>query len=184
MTSPRRRRHPGVLPFGVHRPRIDPSAFLAPGAWIIGEVTIEREASIWFGAVIRGDVGPIVVGAETLVEDNVVMHGRVTTGRACVLGHGAVLHGCVVGDRAIIGSQAVVFNATIGEGSIVAIGSVLYPGTVVPPSTIFRNGPGSNEPRVEPVGDRLKAWDAGFYQTLVATYRKTKPRGQRTTRRD
>ena len=182
MTSLRRRRHPGVLPFGPHRPRIAPSAFLAPGVWIVGEVTVERDASVWFGAVIRGDAGPIVVGPETLVEDNVVMHGQVTTGQACVLGHGAVLHGCVVGDRVVIGSQAVVFNATIGEGSIVAIGSVVYPGTVVPPSTIFRNGPATNEPRVEPVGDRLKAWDAEFYQGLIATYRGIRAKGR--TRRD
>jgi carbonic anhydrase/acetyltransferase-like protein (isoleucine patch superfamily) len=173
-----------VLPFGVHRPHIDPSAFLAPGVWIIGEVTIEREASIWFGAVIRGDGGPIVIGPETLVEDNVVMHGQVTTGQGCVVGHGAVVHGCVIGDRAVIGSQAVAFNATIGEGSIIAIGSVVYPGTVVPPSTIFRNGAGANEPRMEPVADRLKAWDAGFYRKLVATYRNARPRGQGRARRD
>lgn len=171
--SPRRARAAaGVLPFGSHRPRIDPSAFVAPGAWVIGQVTIEREASVWFGAVVRGDAQPIVIGPETLVEDNVVVHGRVTTGHACVLGHGAVVHDCSVGDRAVIGANAVVFDATIGEGSIVTIGSVVYPGTVIPPHTVFRNAAGGNQPSLEPVGDRLKKWNVAFYRHLLEVYRR------------
>jgi carbonic anhydrase/acetyltransferase-like protein (isoleucine patch superfamily) len=170
--SPRRARGPaGVLPFGAHRPRIDPTVFVAPGAWVIGQVTIEREASVWFGAVVRGDFEPIVIGPESLVEDNVVVHGRVTVGRACVIGHGAVLHECSVGDRTVVGANAVVFNAILGEGAIVAIGSVVYPGTVVPPHTLFRNGAGANRPSLEPVGDRLRRWDAAAYRRILDVYR-------------
>jgi carbonic anhydrase/acetyltransferase-like protein (isoleucine patch superfamily) len=178
--SPSRARPPaGVLPFGRHRPRVDPSAFVAPGAWLIGQVTVERQASVWFGAVVRGDARPIVIGPESLVEDNVVLHGRVTLGRACVIGHGAVLHDCVVGDRAVIGSNAVVFDATVGEGSLVAVGSVVYPGTVVPPHTVFRNGAGGNQPTVAPIGDRLRRWDASWYRRLLAVYRRPVPAARR-----
>src|SRR4029079_13919476 len=124
----------GVVPFGRHRPVIAPDVFVAPGTWIIGEVTIAAAASVWFGAVLRGDAGPIVIGPGTLVEDNVVLHGAITTGTAVVLGHGAVVHDSTIGDRAVIGSNATVFGATVGEGAIVAIGSVVNPRTVVPPN--------------------------------------------------
>jgi carbonic anhydrase/acetyltransferase-like protein (isoleucine patch superfamily) len=161
----------GVVPFGRHRPVIDPSAFIAPGTWIIGEVTIARGASVWFGAVIRGDAGPIVIGPGTLVEDNVVIHGVVTTGTAVVLGHGAVLHDARVGDRAVIGSNATVFGATVGEGAIVAIGSVVNPRTVVPPNTVFRNGAGANDPALAPVRSHPDKWAAAFYDRLIRVYR-------------
>ena len=168
-----------VLPYGQHRPRIAPSAFIAPGAWLIGQVTVEQDASVWFGAVVRGDMEPIVIGAESIVEDNAVVHGRVTTGRGAIVAHGAVVQDCTLGDRAVVGANAVAFNATIGEGAIVAIGSVVYPGTVIPPFTLFRNGAGGNQPSLQPVGDRLKKWDAGAYRSLIEVYRQT-PVGRRT----
>jgi len=168
-----------VRRYGQHRPRIAPSAFIAPGAWLIGQVTVERDASVWFGAVVRGDMGPIVIGPESIVEDNAVVHGRVTTGRGAIVAHGAVVQDCTLGDRAVVGANAVAFNATIGEGSIVTIGSDVYPGTVIPPITVFRNGAGGNQPSLQPVGDRLKKWDAGNYRSLIEVYRQA-PVGQRT----
>ena len=85
---------------------------------MIGRVTIGARASVWFGAVLRGDFDPIRVGAESLIEDNAVLHGRVVVGRRCVIGHGAVLHGCTVGDDAVIGANAIVFDgARVGAGS-------------------------------------------------------------------
>jgi carbonic anhydrase/acetyltransferase-like protein (isoleucine patch superfamily) len=168
-----------VRPYGQHRPRIAPSAFIAPGVWLIGQVTVEQDASVWFGAVVRGDMGPIVIGPESIVEDNAVVHGRVTTGRGAIVAHGAVVQDCTLGDRAVVGANAVAFNATIGEGSIVTIGSVVYPGTVIPPFTVFRNGAGGNQPSLQPVGDRLKKWDAGNYRSLIEVYGQT-PVGRRT----
>ena len=162
---------PGVIPFGRHRPVIDPSVFIAPGTWIIGEVTIERGASVWFGAVLRGDAGPIVIGPGTLVEDNVVLHGRVTTGNGVVLGHGAVVHDSTIEARAVVGSKAVVFGATVREGAIVAIGSVVNPHTVVPPNTVFRNGAHANDPAVTPVRSHPDKWAAAFYDRLIRVYR-------------
>jgi carbonic anhydrase/acetyltransferase-like protein (isoleucine patch superfamily) len=162
-----------VIAFGRHRPRIHPSAFITDGTYVVGRVTVARRASIWFGAVLRGDFAPIRVGEESLIEDNVVLHGRVTVGRRCVVGHGAVLHGCTVGDGAVIGVNAVVFDgARIGAGALVAAGSVVYPGTRVPPRTVFRNSASGNHPTVEPVGRRMRRWQATAYRRIVAKYRR------------
>jgi carbonic anhydrase/acetyltransferase-like protein (isoleucine patch superfamily) len=172
-----------VRPYSQHRPRIAPSAFIAPGVWLIGQVTVEQDASIWFGAVVRGDMGPIVIGPESIVEDNAVVHGRVTTGRGAIVAHGAVVQNCTLGDRAVVGANAVAFYATIGEGSIVTIGSVVYPGTVIPPFTVFRNRASGNQPSLQPVGDRLKKWDAGTYRSLIEVYGQTRV-GRRTAARN
>ena len=161
-----------AIPFGRHRPRIHPSAFVTEGTYLVGRVTVARGASIWFGAVLRGDFEPIKIGAESLVEDNTVLHGRVVVGRRCVIGHGVVLHGCTVGDEAVVGANAVVFDgARIGAGALVVAGSVVYPGTRVPPRTVFRNAPGSNRPSIRPVGGRARRWSAITYRRLIARYR-------------
>ena len=194
-TPPSRARGPAAapsgagIPFGRHRPRIDPTAFVTPGTYVVGRVTVGPRASIWFGAVLRGDFEPIRVGAESLIEDNVVLHGRVTVGRRCVIGHGVVLHGCTVGDGAVIGANAVVFDeARVGEGALVAAGSVVHPRTRIPPRTFFRNpAGGGNHPVVEPIGRRMQRWQATSYRQLIATYRATArdgapPRGRRKAR--
>lgn len=163
----------GVYPFGRHRPRIHPSAFVAPGTAIVGRVTIRRGASVWFGAVLRGDVHQIVIGEGSLIEDNVVVHGRVVVGPRSIIGHGAVLHGCRVEAGAVVGSGAVVFDgARIGRGALVAAGSVVYPKTRVPPRTVFRNGAGENRPSLAAIGTRLKRWDLAPYRRLVEIYRR------------
>jgi carbonic anhydrase/acetyltransferase-like protein (isoleucine patch superfamily) len=161
-----------AIRFGRHRPRIHPSAFITEGTYVIGRVTVARKASIWFGAVLRGDFEPIRIGAESLVEDNAVLHGRVVVGRRCVIGHGAVLHGCTVGDGAVVGANAVVFDgARIGTGALVTAGSVVYPGTHVAPRTLFRNSASGNHPTIEPVGTRMRRWQATAYRRIVETYR-------------
>jgi carbonic anhydrase/acetyltransferase-like protein (isoleucine patch superfamily) len=171
---------PAGIPFGPHRPRIHPSAFITEGTYLIGRVTVGPRASIWFGAVLRGDFAPIRVGDESLIEDNVVLHGRVVVGRRCVIGHGAVLHGCTVADGAVVGANAVVFDrARIGEQALVAAGSIVYPNTRVPPRTVFRNAAGGNHPTIEPVGARMGQWRATSYRGLIATYRAGRAAGPR-----
>jgi len=161
---------PGIR-FGRHRPRIHPSAFVTEGTHVIGRVTVAPRASIWFGAVLRGDFEPIRVGEESLIEDNAVLHGRVIVGRRCVIGHGAVLHGCTVGDGAVVGANAVVFDgARIGAGALVAAGSVVYPKTRIAPRTVFRNSASGNHPTIEPVGRRMRRWQATSYRRIVRTY--------------
>jgi carbonic anhydrase/acetyltransferase-like protein (isoleucine patch superfamily) len=174
-----------IVPFGRHRPRVHSTAFVTEGTYVIGRVTVGARASIWFGAVLRGDFDPVRVGEESLIEDNAVLHGRVVVGRRCVIGHGAILHGCAVGDGAVIGANAVVFDgARIGAGSLVAAGSVVYPKTRVPPGVLFRNGSGGNRPSIEPIGSRMRRWQAAAYRRLIATYRagsdaaaRLRPRG-------
>jgi carbonic anhydrase/acetyltransferase-like protein (isoleucine patch superfamily) len=136
-----------ILPFGMHRPRIGRGVFLAPNATIIGDVDLDDEASVWFGAVIRGDIGRIRIGARTNIQDLACVHltsGVSTTvvGSDVTVGHGAILHGCIVGDRCLIGMGSVLLdNAKIGPDSLVAAGSVVAPRTVFPPRSLIRGSP-------------------------------------------
>ncbi len=176
-----------VFSFGRHRPRIHPTAFVTPGTYIVGRVTIKARASVWFGAVLRGDFGRIEIGEGSLIEDNVVVHGSVVVGKQCVVGHGAILHACSIGDRAVIGANAVVFDgAVVGAGALVAGGSVVYPKTRVARRTVFRNSAGGNNPSVAGVGDRLSYWRAESYASIIAAYRRAwngRPRGLRRVSR-
>jgi carbonic anhydrase/acetyltransferase-like protein (isoleucine patch superfamily) len=125
-----------------HRPDlIDPSAFIAPTAVVLGDVTISAEASIWYGAVIRGDTAPICIGRQTNVQDGCILHADpgfpCTLGDRVTLGHGAIVHGAMVEDDCLIGMRAVVMNgAKIGRGSIVAVGSIVTEGTEIPPGSV------------------------------------------------
>jgi carbonic anhydrase/acetyltransferase-like protein (isoleucine patch superfamily) len=111
-------------------PQIDPSAWVADNATVIGRVTLGPGASVWFGAVLRADNEPIVIGARSNVQENAVLHtdpGRpLTLGDDVTIGHLAMLHGCHVGDGSLIGIQATLLNgATIGRGSIVGAGTLV-----------------------------------------------------------
>jgi len=135
-----------ILPYRGRPPRIAPSAFVAPTATVIGDVTIGEEASVWFGAVLRGDVGRIEVGPGANVQDNAVLHStnHVPTilGERVTIGHGAVLEGCTVERGALIGINAVVLhNAVVGEEALVAAGSVVTDETKIPPRTVAAGSP-------------------------------------------
>jgi carbonic anhydrase/acetyltransferase-like protein (isoleucine patch superfamily) len=127
-------------------PEIDESAYVAPDAVVIGRVSIGPEASVWPGAVLRGDHGYISVGARTSVQDGTVVHctARLPTiiGDDCVVGHNAHLEGCVVEAGCLIGSGSVTLNrVVVGQGSIVAAGAVLAEGFVVPPGSLVAGVP-------------------------------------------
>lgn len=136
-----------IMPFGEHRPRVGRDVFIAPNATLIGDVEIEEEASVWFGAVVRGDIAPIRIGPRSNIQDLVCIHvteglSKTIIGADVTVGHGAILHGCVVGDRCLIGMGSIVLdNAQIGEGSLVAAGSVVTPNTVIPPRSLVRGTP-------------------------------------------
>lgn len=128
-----------ILPFAGIHPRIDPSAFVAPSATVIGNVEIGAEASVWFGAVLRGDEPEhvISVGARSSVQDNCVIHvsaaGATLIGEEVTVGHGAVLESCTVGRRALIGMNAVVLQgASVGDEALIAAGAVVGEGAEVP----------------------------------------------------
>ncbi|MCD1144822.1 gamma carbonic anhydrase family protein [Kocuria sp. LUK] len=135
-----------VLPHGGHTPRIDPTAFVAPGATVVGDVELGPDSGVFYGAVVRGDRSPVRLGAGSNLQDNVVVHsdpGRpCTIGAGVSVGHGAVVHGCTVADGVLVGMNATVLNgAVVGEGSLVAAGAVVLEGTVVPPRSLVAGVP-------------------------------------------
>jgi len=136
-----------VLAYLGHLPRIAPTAWVAPGASVIGDVELGDDVSVWYGCVLRGDVHRIRVGPRTNIQDLSVLHvtrERFATevGAEVTIGHRAVVHGCRVGDGALIGIGAVVLDgAVVGEEALVGAGAVVTPGTVVPDRTLVVGTP-------------------------------------------
>src|SRR5581483_6982588 len=113
-----------LFPFKGVWPTIAEDVFIAPGAMVIGDVTIHEGASVWYNAVIRGDVAPIVIGRRTNIQDNSTLHADadapLTIGEECTVGHNAIVHGATIGDRVLIGMQAVVLShARVDAGTII-----------------------------------------------------------------
>ena len=117
-------------------------ALLAPGVVICGDVSLEKDVNVWYGAVLRGDNGPIRVGQGTNIQDNCVLHDETTIGKFCTIGHGAVVHGCTVGDYSLIGMGAVVLTgAKIGPHCLVGAGAVVTGKTVAPEGSLLLGNP-------------------------------------------
>src|SRR2546430_3966046 len=122
-----------VLGYGGKEPRVDPSAFVAPGAMLVGDVEVGAKSSVWFNAVLRGDSDRVIVGARTNVQDLAVLHtdpgGPCLVGEDCTIGHGAIVHACRVGRGSLVGMGAIVQSgAEIGEESLVAAGALVPEG--------------------------------------------------------
>lgn len=122
------------------------SARAAGNATLVGEVILGEKVSVWFGAVLRGDVAAIQVGDGSNIQDNVVVHCDescpVSIGKDVTVGHGAILHGCTIEDRCLIGMGAILLNGcVIGSGSLVAAGALVTQGTVVPPGSLVVGSP-------------------------------------------
>lgn len=135
-----------IIEFKGKRPQIAESAYIAPTATIIGDVVIEAEASVWFGAVIRGDHGRIVIGARSSVQDNVVVHvnGRANTliDADVTIGHGAVLEGCHLHAGVLVGMNATVLSGAVVEvGALVAAGAVVAENQRIPAGTLAAGVP-------------------------------------------
>lgn len=129
-------------------PKIPASCFVDASAQIIGDVVLGEHASVWMNAVLRGDVGPIRLGAHSNVQDCSVLHGMkdqyaVTLGEYVTIGHSVTLHGCTVEDRCLIGMGAIVMNGVrIGAGSIIAAGTLISERTLVEPGSLWMGSPG------------------------------------------
>lgn len=138
---------PFIMAHHGKMPVIDPSAFIAPSADIIGEVTIGAESSVWFQCVLRGDVNSIKIGSRTNVQDHSMLHVDrrdcpLTLGDEITVGHRVLLHGCTIGDRCLIGMGAIIMNkAVIGEECIVGAGALITEGKVFPPRTLIIGSP-------------------------------------------
>jgi carbonic anhydrase/acetyltransferase-like protein (isoleucine patch superfamily) len=136
-----------IIEYKGQRPKVSPKAFIAPTAVLIGDVTVEEDSSIWFGAVLRSDQNqyPIVVGPRCSVQDNCVIHsGEAATilDSDVTVGHGAIMEGCVIRRGAIIGMNATLLeNTEIGEESLIAAGSVVVPHTKIPARVLAAGSP-------------------------------------------
>jgi carbonic anhydrase/acetyltransferase-like protein (isoleucine patch superfamily) len=132
--------------FAGRSPRIAATAFVAESADIIGDVEIGENASIWFQSVLRGDIEPIRIGANSNIQDGSIVHtmrgSAVVVGDWVTVGHRAILHGCTVESHCLIGMGAVLLNnVRVGEGSIVAAGALVTENTVIPPRSLFLGMP-------------------------------------------
>jgi len=168
---------PLILPFQGVAPEIHETAFIAPNATIIGRVRIAAHASVWYGAVIRGDMDEIVLGEGSNLQDNSVIHvdtGVPTRiGAGVGIGHAAIIHGATVEDGSLIGMGARLLNrSVVGAGSLIAAGSVLLEGHVVPPGSIAAGVPAKVRGEITDEGMRERvARNAGEYQRLAELHR-------------
>jgi carbonic anhydrase/acetyltransferase-like protein (isoleucine patch superfamily) len=142
-------------PLAPNRLKLHPSAWIAPGAVLVGDVTVGDEASIWYGCVLRGDLEPIRVGRATNIQDLTLIHVDhglpAIVGDRVTIGHRCVIHGCTVEDEALVGMGAVVLNgARIGKGALVAAGAVVLEGFEVPAGTVAAGVPAKVRGKVEP----------------------------------
>lgn len=117
-------------------------AYLAPDAVVIGDVTLGENASVWYGAVLRGDSGAIRVGRGTNIQDRCVLHEKTKLGENCTVGHGAIVHGCTVGDRCLIGMGAIILDgAEIGDDCIVGAGALVTGKLKAPAGSLILGSP-------------------------------------------
>jgi carbonic anhydrase/acetyltransferase-like protein (isoleucine patch superfamily) len=158
-----------LRPFkGIH-PKIAASVFIADTARVIGDVEIGEDASIWFGSVLRGDVGSIRIGARSNIQDLSMLHmslgiSNTVIGDDVTVGHNVVIHGAIIGNGALIGMGAILLdNCEIGEEALVAAGTVVTPGTKIPPRSLVLGQPGK-------VVRTLRGSEAQQGRTLAARY--------------
>ncbi len=153
MTAPRG----SLYSYQGHRPQVDPAAYIAPGARLIGRVTVRARASVWFNSVLRADVADIEVGEGSNIQDLTTLHLEgtderfpgapeqgVRIGRYVSVGHNCVLHSCTIEDDCLIGMHATVMSGVvIGRGSVIGAGTVVLEDTVVPPFSLVIGSPGT-----------------------------------------
>lgn len=142
-----------------HTPQFGKDCFLADNAVVVGEVKMGDNCTIWFNAVVRGDVHSITLGDNTNVQDGAVIHctyqkARTVIGSNVSIAHNAIVHGCTVEDNVLIGMGAIVMDdAVIGTGSVIAAGAVVLPGTIVEPGSIYAGIPAK---RIKDIGHEMK----------------------------
>ena len=135
------------------------AAFIAPNATIVGDVTLGENVNIWYGAVLRGDHGAIVIGDGTNIQDNSVVHEKTTIGKNCTVGHGAIVHGCTIGDNTMVGMGAIVLTgAVIGENCVIGAGAVVTGKMNAPAGSVLLGSPAKvvKEATPEMIADNQK----------------------------
>lgn len=118
------------------------AAYIAPNATVVGDVTLGENVSIWYGAVLRGDHGAIVVGEGSNIQDNCIVHEKTFIGKNCTVGHGAIVHGCTIGDNTVVGMGSIVLTgAVIGENCVIGAGAVVTGKTNAPAGSVLLGSP-------------------------------------------
>jgi gamma-carbonic anhydrase len=173
-----------LIRFGGHAPQIDESAFVAPGAQLIGDVEIGPQASIWYNCVLRGDVNRIRIGARTNIQDGSVIHvdspkpgngeGHATLiGADVLIGHLAMVHGCVLHDRAFVGLGAIVMDGCeIESGGMLAAGAMLTPGRRIPSGQLWAGRPAKYVRDLTPAELEAHAAGVTHYVGLAQAHRQ------------
>ncbi|WP_096435558.1 gamma carbonic anhydrase family protein [Alteribacter populi] len=159
-----------IYPFGNKNPQVHESVFLAPGSRIIGDVTIGKESSVWFNAVLRGDEAPITIGERCNVQDNSTLHlydeYPLVLEDEVSIGHNVILHGCTIRKGALIGMGATILDGTeIGEWSLVGANTFIPSGKKIPPCSLVLGSPGK-------VVRELTDDDFELIQLTIDTYHK------------
>ncbi len=135
-----------ILPYLEHSPKIHASAYIAPGAVVVGRVDLQENVSIWYNSVVRGDVDRVSIGRGTNIQDGCLLHQNegipLVIGEEVTVGHGAILHGCTIGDGCLIGMGAIILTgAKIGPEALIGAGSVVKEGQEIPPGVLAVGSP-------------------------------------------
>ncbi|GGW38223.1 gamma carbonic anhydrase family protein [Streptomyces xantholiticus] len=166
-----------VAGVGGREPRVDPEAFAAPTSVVMGEVTLDAGASVWYQTVLRADCGPITIGAGSNIQDNCTVHSDpgfpVTVGERVSVGHNAILHGCTVEDDVLVGMGATVLNgAHIGAGSLIAAQALVPQGMQVPPGSLVAGVPAKVRRELTQEEQEGIKLNAAVYLDLAAQHRE------------
>jgi carbonic anhydrase/acetyltransferase-like protein (isoleucine patch superfamily) len=166
-----------IFEFEGVRPRIDATAWVADTARVVGDVALGPRASVWFGCAVRGDIEPISVGADSNVQDNAVLHTDdgcpLLIGSLVTVGHGAILHGCTIGDESLVGMGAIVLNnARIGRHCLVGAGALVTEGKQFPDGSLIVGSPAKAVRTVSPEQIAGILANARRYVENAARYRR------------
>lgn len=166
-----------IRSFNGKTPQVDPSAYVAPSAQVIGDVILEKNASIWDNAVLRGDIGQIIVGENSNIQDVSAVHNSeglpVVIGKNVTIGHRVVLHSCTIGDNSLIGMGAILLdNVKIGRNCIVAAGAVVTPNTEIPDGSMVMGMPAKVVKPLSETHIEANIKNAQEYVKLAAQYRQ------------
>ena len=177
MKENERRNGKMISEYSNKKPAVADGCFVAENATVVGDVTMEAGASVWFGAVIRGDMDSVTIGKNSNIQENATVHVSpghpAVIGHGVTVGHGAVVHGANIGDNVLVGMNAVVLDgAVIGKNSIIGAGAVVTAGTVIPENTLMLGVPAVAAKKVSPASAASNTVNALAYVKLAKQYEK------------
>ena len=167
-----------IKKFNNISPDIGKNVYISENAYIIGNVSLGNEVSIWFGSIVRGDMHYIKIGDRTNIQDNSTIHvttdiSPTTIGSGVTVGHGAIIHGCTIEDDCLVGMGAIIMdNATVGKGSLVGAGTLIPPNMIIPSKSLVVGAPGKIVREINDAEYEMIINRAGEYIKLAASYLK------------